>query len=241
MFVLLSPAFVPVSDGVRRSGVPRGLGGTVVVVVVEAVADPGMVVRVVVFGRGPVVTVVLRGEVVAVVPRRGAVVVVAVVEPVAVLLSRFPNGFDVSTVRARVRGVRDVFPFLSVATADTVHVPSASSGSVHPDVVDDTVYVHDTVRPPFVADTVTDAPSSTPGMFTKGVESAVTSSDDDTPVSLEAARSGRVGITGPSVSTVRTVGEEAGDTFPAGSVSVAVTDHVPSVSAGRSHDAAGST
>lgn len=139
----LSPAFDPVSDGVRRSGVPMGLGGTVVVVVEVLVVDLTTVVLVVLFVREAVVKgpvprwgAVVRGEVVAVVPRRGAVVVVADVgEPVAVLFATFPKGFDVSITSESDCGVRGEFPAVSAATAVTVHVPSASSGRVQPPTV----------------------------------------------------------------------------------------------------------
>ena len=123
----------------------------VVVVVVEVVDDRATVVRVELFARGVVVAVpvprggavVLRGEVVPVVPRAGAVVVVGgvvvVVVAVELLFTMFSNGFELSMVSDSERDVLVVFPLVSVATAETVQVPSASSGSTQPDVVGDAV------------------------------------------------------------------------------------------------------
>ena len=97
------------------------------------------------------------------------------------------------------------------------------------------------MTPPFVALTVTEAPASTPGTSTNGVESAVTSSVEDVPVSDDDERSGLTGRTGAVASTVRFMDGPAADVLPAGSVRVPDTDHVPSVRAGRSQDVAAPT
>ena len=65
-----------------------------------------------------------------------------------------------------------------------------------------------------------------------GVVSFVMLSASDTPVSDEAITSG-VSDWGPVVSMVMGSPDEARETFPARSVMVAETFHVPSVSVGR--------
>ena len=56
-----------------------------------------------------------------------------------------------------------------------------------------------------------------------------------------AARSSPVGLAGGVASMVTLSGDDGADMLPAESVSVAVSDQVPSESAGRSHEGAGST
>ncbi len=90
---------------------------------------------------------------------------------------------------------------------------------------------------PFVADNVTWSPAERPGTETVGVESLVRLSTDDEPVSEVASRSGVPGA-GCVVSTVSGTEGAAGVTFPAASVMEPESVHVPSVSAGRSHDVA---
>ena len=94
------------------------------------------------------------------------------------------------------------------------------------------------MTPPLVALKVTVSPVVPPVTDIVGVESNVTLSVLDVPESDAATRSGIDGATGAVLSMFIDNGELAGDTFPAGSVNVADTDHVPSVSAGKSHDVA---
>ena len=88
---------------------------------------------------------------------------------------------------------------------------------------------------PFTADTVTVSPADPPEPLTVGVVSFVTLSVVDDPVSLTGRRSG-VDAAGAVVSTVIDWAALAGETFPAGSVSVPVTVHVPSVTPLSAHD-----
>lgn len=188
--------------------------------------------------RGDDVVVDRRGAVV-VVPRtvvdvaRGTVVWVEVVPVVEIAPS---NGFDVSIFRLRSCGVVATLPWASVAVADTDQVPSASSGRAQPDVDDDTVNAQVFVVDPFVAVTTTRAPSSSPGMLTSGVESDVTLSVDEDPVSLDVARSGRDGTSGSVLSMPSDRFPPDGETLPAGSVKVPDTRHEPSVSVGNVHE-----
>jgi hypothetical protein len=130
------------------------------------------------------------------------------------------------------------FPRESVAVAVTIHLPSARSGRSQPAVPTAATYVHVKVTAPFVAVMMTVAPGSTPGISTNGVESAVTSSVEDAPVSDDDARSALEGRPGAVVSIVRVIDGPADDTFPAASVIVPDTVHTPSDSTGRSHDTA---
>ncbi len=82
------------------------------------------------------------------------------------------------------------------------------------------------------------SPSVAPVIAIAGVLSDVMLSVDDDPRSEAATRSGADGAVGATVSVVMDNEPLVVDVFPAASVSVADTDHVPSVSAGRSHDVA---
>ena len=219
--VRLSAGSAPVSEAVRRSGVPGGLFGTVTGTVV-AVGFPPFGTVVVDFGREdppflPPVSVV------------------------PVMFAVPSNGLDVSILRSRGCAVVAVLPRVSEAVAVTDHIPSVSSGSTHPMVSGAATNVHVLVTPPLVAVITTVAPASTPGTSMDGVESAVTSSVDEVPVSDDAERSGLAGRTGAVASTVRFVNGPTADVLPAGSVRVPDTDHVPSVRAGRSQDVADPT
>ena len=85
------------------------------------------------------------------------------------------------------------------------------------------------VIPPLTAEIVAVSPLLPPVTDIMGVVSFVTLSVEDDPVSDDASRSGAEGADGAVVSTVIDNAEPDGDTFPAGSVNVPVTDHVPSV------------
>ena len=92
--------------------------------------------------------------------------------------------------------------------------------------------------PPFTADTVTESPTCAPGTVNAGAESFVRLSVFDVPVSFAGSRSG-ADAEGAVVSMVTGVDGPADEMFPAGSVSVAEVDQVPSERAGRSHEVAG--
>lgn len=64
---------------------------------------------------------------------------------------------------------------------------------------------------------------------------------EDVPRSETVARSGAVGALGAVVSSTSDIDVPLGEIFPAASVSVAVTDQVPSDRVGKSHDVAGPT
>ena len=95
-----------------------------------------------------------------------------------------------------------------------------------------------TVVVPSVARTVTTSPSAAaPIRENVGVTSDVRSSVDDEPLSDAVARSGAVeAVAGAVASITIVIAGPADDSFPAGSVNVAVTDQVPSDKVGRSHD-----
>ena len=88
-----------------------------------------------------------------------------------------------------------------------------------------------TVDVPFVADTVTMSPTSTPGIVISGVVSSVMLSEFERPVSDDGSRSG-AGRDGGVVVIVMGNEDDADDTLPRGSVSVELMFHVPSVSVG---------
>ena len=149
------------------------------------------------------------------------------------------DGAVVSMTRLRAAPADDVFPAASVRVAVTDHVPSERVPRSHD--VDGWVNEHDTDVPPFVVVTVVVSPAAPPATDTVGVLSEVLSSVLEDPESDADARSGAAGADGAVASTVIESAEPADDTLPAGSVSVADTDHVPSLRVGRSHDAAGTT
>ena len=117
--------------------------------------------------------------------------------------------------------------------AETLQSPSASDGKSQY-VAEPTTKVHASVTPPFVALTVTTSPAVPPATLMPGVESAVMSSTLEAPVSEAFFKFGDGGADGGVVSICIDSGELAVDVLPAGSVSVALTLHVPSVSVGRS-------
>lgn len=132
------------------------------------------------------------------------------------------------------------FPAGSVMTAVSDHVPSVRVGRSHVVTATETVNVHVAVVAPFDAVTVTRSPTSCPGTETAGVESLVTLSVADAPVSEADSRS-TAGRDGADESTTRLNGVPAALVLPAVSEIAPDTDHVPSVSAGRSHDEAAGT
>ena len=90
-----------------------------------------------------------------------------------------------------------------------------------------------------MADTVTVSPVVPPEPDIAGVLSFVLLSVDEVPVSLAVSRSGAdEGVAGAVVSSVMAKLVPAADVFPAGSVTVEETVHVPAVSVGRSQELA---
>ena len=139
-----------------------------------------------------------------------------------------------STVIDNVGPAVDWLPAGSRSVALTVQLPSVSAGRSH-DVAGKT-YEQLTDVAPFEAVNVIVSPFDPPEPVIVGVVSEVISSVDDVPVSDAAARSGAPGAAGAEVSTVIGSADPADDWFPAASVTLAVTDHVPSVRVVRSHD-----
>jgi hypothetical protein len=125
----------------------------------------------------------------------------------------------------------DVLPAGSVSVDEMFHVPSVSVGSVQFVAVPIT-YVHDTVVVPLVAEMVMVSPLVPPLALNVGVVSLVLLSESDVPVSDDANRSTPVGAVGGVVSIVMGNADEEVEVLPAGSVNVAETFHVPSVSVG---------
>ena len=89
--------------------------------------------------------------------------------------------------------------------------------------------------------TVILSPFVPPAPLIVGVVSDVLLSVDEVPESDDGARSGTDGDNGAIASTTNDNAELAADELPARSVTVEVTDHVPSDMAGKSHDVAGTT
>ena len=86
--------------------------------------------------------------------------------------------------------------------------------------------------PPLVAEMVMVSPLVPPLALNVGVVSLVLLSESDVPVSDDANRSTPVGAVGGVVSIVMGNADEEVEVLPAGSVNVAETFHVPSVSVG---------
>jgi len=76
------------------------------------------------------------------------------------------------------------------------------------------------------------SPFVPPAALTVGVVSLVLLSDDDAPVSDDASRSTPLGAVGTDESTDKDKVPVAGPLFPAASVTVADSVHVPSVKVG---------
>ena len=224
-FVMLSQLDTPVSDEGTRSGASTAdpVGGMVVVVVV---VDVGFFL-----GAVPLVAGLTSG---------GTDVVVVVVVVTATVVAGIPpgfvdpKGFEVSIVRVSDADGADVLPRESAEAAVTDHTPSVRAGRSQPETVPDATNVHVAVFVPFVAVTVTASPATAPGTSTLGVVTDVTLSLFDFPVSLTVARSGIPGTGGGVESTTIDSAGPATEMFPAGSVSVAVTVHVPSGIAAKS-------
>ena len=147
------------------------------------------------------------------------------------------DGAVVSTARDNAAPAEETFPAGSVNVPDTDHEPSVNPERSH-DVADPTTYEHVFVVAPFVAVMVAVSPDEPPGKEKVGVVSDVMLSESDEPVSDPVARSGAAGAEADAESTVMPNPELATDWLPAVSVSLAVNVHVPSASAGRSHDVA---
>ena len=92
--------------------------------------------------------------------------------------------------------------------------------------------MHDTVVVPLVAEIVIVSPLAPPLALIVGVVSLVLLSESDAPESDDANRSTPDGADGGVVSIVIGSADEEVEVFPAGSVNVAETFHVPSVSVG---------
>ena len=122
-----------------------------------------------------------------------------------------------------------------VTTATMSHRPSDNNGKSQLDTDADATNVQDTeVSPGLEAVTVTVLPATTPEISIFGVTSFVRLSVEDTPVSDVLARSGFAEATGATVSIVILNAELGEETLPAGSVTIAVTLHVPSVKVNNS-------
>lgn len=113
----------------------------------------------------------------------------------------------------------------------SAHTPSPSAVEMSQDDPDPTTYEHDRVVAPCVAVIVIVSPAVPPVADTVGVVSDVRLSVEDVPRSDDASRSGVPGAEGAVVSMVIGRAVPATDWFPAGSVTLAVTDHAPDPSA----------
>lgn len=134
----------------------------------------------------------------------------------------------------------EVFPAGSVVVVVIDQSPSDIVGKSQLLTVGDFTYEHDRVDPSaFVAVTSMRSPSPSPSAEMAGVLSLVRLSVVEIPVSEAEMRSGVPATVEVSILIDR--GADAGETFPDRSVCLAVTSHVPSDSAGRSHDVAGRT
>jgi hypothetical protein len=145
------------------------------------------------------------------------------------------EGAVVSTVSARAVPAVDWLPAGSVTFAVTDQLPVVNVGMSHDDA-EPATYEQVFVVAPFVAVNSTVSPVVAPGSARVGVVSDVRLSVLDEPESDEATRSGADGADGEDVSTETDVAGPTAEVLPAASVSVPVTDQVPSDSAGRSHD-----
>lgn len=159
-------------------------------------------------------------------------------DPESELAARSGDDRPVGEVESTVSEIAadvDSFPASSRFTDVSDHTPSVSAGRVQLPAVT----VHSRVVPSLLARTIVEVPAA-PETLMSGVLSDVMSSVDDEPESDDAARSGAPGIEGAVASIVNdNAGVPAKDTFPAGSVSVADTLHVPSANDGdRSHELA---
>ena len=128
----------------------------------------------------------------------------------------------------------DTLPARSVTTEVTDHLPSLNAGKSQLVTVADATYVHDTVVPSDLrADTVTEVPAGNTPPEIVGVVSDVRLSVAEAPVSDESDKSGT-----PEDGAVASIEIDnaalAGDTLPAGSVTVEAMDHAPSLSTGKS-------
>ena len=137
-------------------------------------------------------------------------------------------------VTERVEPTGETFPAASVMLDETVHVPVVNPERAHDDAVAGS-YVQVLVVPPLTAEIVTVSPATALEPENDGPVTFVMLSVDDDPASLDASRSG-ADAGGAVVSTVMDNAELDPDTFPAGSVNVPVTDHVPSVRPDNEHD-----
>ena len=128
----------------------------------------------------------------------------------------------------------DTLPAGSVTTVEMDHAPSLNAGKSQVVTVADATYVHDTVVPSDLrAVTVTEVPAGNTPPEIAGVVSDVRLSVAEAPVSDESTRSG-VPALGTEASIVSGNAELGADTLPARSVTTEVTDHSPSLNAGRS-------
>jgi hypothetical protein len=124
----------------------------------------------------------------------------------------------------------DVFPAISVARADNVHVPPFIFGMSQDFNIAELTNEHvASGLPPRTPATTTLSPSATPFTTMLGVRSV------EIPVPLSTAFSGAAGVAGATVSTTMSTAGDCGDVFPAASVKRADIDHDPSVRVGKAH------
>ena len=151
-------------------------------------------------------------------------------------------GGVVSTEMSSPGPAADTLPAGSATVAATFHAPSANVPRSQLVTDEDFTYVHVTFAlPGFDAVIVTVLPSGTAPADIAGVLSLVLLSVDDAPRSDAVTRSGADGADGADVSIDNDNADDAAEVFPARSVWVADTLHVPSTNVPRSHDVAGRT
>jgi hypothetical protein len=153
------------------------------------------------------------------------------------------DGAAVSIVSSRAGLATLELPAASVSVALTDQTSGLSVGIVH-EVALPTTYEHDAVDKPFDAVSFIVSPEIPPDADNVGVKSLVRLSVSDAPVSDDASKSGVVGADGTDDGMGAAAGASmimpkellAKDVFPAGSVSVALTDHEPAANVGKSHE-----
>jgi hypothetical protein len=183
-------------------------------------------------------TVVVVGTDVVVVVAAGIVVVVVVVVVVVTTTGGKVDGADADVESMTMdRGApgEDVLPAASATVAVTDHVPSVNAGRLHDESVVAS-YEHETIEPPFCADTVTVSAVDAPTTLMVGVVSAVTLSVDDAPVSEAGSRSGAEGADGTVVSITTVTAGDTDDTLFRASVRTDVRVHDPSERFGNVQD-----
>ena len=182
-----------------------------------------------------VVVVTTTGTEVVVVTTTGTVVVVVVVVTTGAGTDAGGDGAVVSMSTDNGALGTDVFPAASVNVAVTDHVPSVNAGRLHDESVVAS-YEHETIEPPFCADTATVSPVEAPTTLMVGVVSVVMLSVDDAPVSEAGSRSGAEGADGTVVSITTVTAGDTDDTLFCASVRADVRVHDPSERLGNVQD-----